>query len=161
MTRAIPTPLHRDAALAHESHRHELLDPTTLRWVAELLVELEHLPCAQVAEHLQLVASSAGRAIDVHWRRDVRVGARSGSGAHPVEHVESESVERGVVESGVVERRASGRSTRRAEEDSQASELERARERSHEAQRVVAAKRVGGSGRTAAVATEATRRASR
>ena len=70
MTRAIPTPLHRDAALAQESHRHELLDSTTLRWVAELLMELEHLPCAQVAEHLQLVAMSAGRAIDVHWRRD-------------------------------------------------------------------------------------------
>lgn len=100
MTRAIPTPLHRDAALAHESHRHELLDPTTLRWVAELLVELEHLPCAQVAEHLQLVAQSAGRAIDVRWRRD-------------------------------------------------------------EAERVVSTKRAGGSGRTPAVATEATRRASR
>lgn len=153
MTRAIPTPLHRDAALAHESHRHELLDPTTLRWVAELLTELGHLPCAQVAEHLQLVAMSAGRAIDVHWRRDVRIGARSGSGAYPVQHddaVESEGVERAT---------SSGRPTPRPE-DERAS-LGRARERSHEAQRVVSAKRVGGSGRTPAVATEATRRASR
>lgn len=143
MTRAIPTPLHRDAALAHESHRHELLDPTTLRWVAELLKELEHLPCAQVAEHLQLVAMSAGRAIDVHWRRDVRV--RPGSGAHRVERVESAE--------------SSARSDREAADGEPA--LTSTRERAHEAQRVVSTKRAGGSGRTPAVATEATRRASR
>lgn len=142
MTRAIPTPLHRDAALAHESHRHELLDPTTLRWVAELLKELEHLPCAQVAEHLQLVALSAGRAIDVHWRRDVR---RSGSGAHRVDGAAECAESTHANEGDADDRHASGP----------------ARERSHEAQRVVSAKRPGASGRTAAVATEATRRASR
>jgi hypothetical protein len=157
VTRAIPTPLHRDAALAHESHRHELLDPTTLRWVAELLVELEHLPCAQVAEHLQLVAQTAGRAIDVHWRRDGRLGARSGSGAHAVAHG---AIESGIVESGI-EHGTSNGSTRRREEDEPASELTSARERSREARRVVSAKRMGGSGRTPALATEATQRVSR
>lgn len=62
------TPLNRDSALAHESHRHELLDPTTLRWVADLLKDLGPTG-ASVAEHLAIVAETAGSAIDVRWRR--------------------------------------------------------------------------------------------
>ncbi|MCB9614545.1 MAG: hypothetical protein H6722_19065 [Sandaracinus sp.] len=66
-----PTPLNRETALATESHRHELLDPATLRWVAQLLSELDGVPATAMAGHLEAIAAAAGGALDVRWRREV------------------------------------------------------------------------------------------
>ena len=64
-----PTPLHRETALARESHRHDLLDPATLRWVASLLTELDGVPSRAIASHLLDIAETAGSELEVHWKR--------------------------------------------------------------------------------------------
>lgn len=64
-----PTPLHRETALARESHRHDLLDPATLRWVASLLTELDGVPTRAIASHLVDIAETAGSELEVLWRR--------------------------------------------------------------------------------------------
>ncbi|MCB9600921.1 MAG: hypothetical protein H6722_16505 [Sandaracinus sp.] len=65
-----PTPLNRETALASESHRHELLDPATLRWVAQLLSELDGVPTTAMVGHLEAIASTAGAQLEVRWRRE-------------------------------------------------------------------------------------------
>lgn len=128
------TPLNRDSALAHESHRHELLDPTTLRWVADLLKDLGPTG-ASVAEHLAIVAETAGGALDVRWRREDprrptpsgsdRVGVSRSDGARsgatrPAARPElsgSETSVRTVVHDPTKRSRSSGRTSAVATED--------------------------------------------
>lgn len=55
----------REDVLGRETHRHELLDPVTLRWAAQLLAELSSQPAETVAAHLEDIATVAGRQLEV------------------------------------------------------------------------------------------------
>lgn len=78
---------HRETVLARESHRQDLLDPATLRWVASLLTELDRMPARTFASHLVDIAETAGSAIEVCWHPNPTklAGAKRHSGATPTE----------------------------------------------------------------------------
>jgi hypothetical protein len=78
---------HRETVLARESHRQDLLDPATLRWVASLLTELDGMPTRTFASHLVDIAETAGSAIEVCWHPNPTklTGANRRPGATPTE----------------------------------------------------------------------------
>ncbi|MBX3248072.1 MAG: hypothetical protein KF901_12915 [Myxococcales bacterium] len=69
--------LARADVLDRETHRHELLDPVTLRWAAQLLTELAGQPAASVAAHLEDIAALAGRQLEVRVKDGALVTKRA------------------------------------------------------------------------------------
>lgn len=76
----------REETLERETHRHDLLEPATLRWVARLLSDLGDLPASDVAGHLEAIAELAGGALDVRafaGRTRTEAGAGRGDVSTP------------------------------------------------------------------------------
>ncbi|MEM1418407.1 MAG: hypothetical protein AAGH15_26165 [Myxococcota bacterium] len=60
----------REAVLERHPHRHELIDPATLRWVAAMLADVDEPLARRLAKHLEGVAEHAGSEISVAWTPD-------------------------------------------------------------------------------------------
>ncbi len=60
----------REVVLERHPHRHDLVDPATLRWVAAMLRDVDEPLARKLATHLEGVAQHAGAEIEVLWTPD-------------------------------------------------------------------------------------------